>query len=721
VKIKFLSLSLIVLSSAIWGESVEQRARQILEKGQVSKEADFFKRKQNTLKKQFPGLYGKWLEEEGDVSAACQFYEKDLKNRPNCSDGVKLRLANCYAKVNDWNKAMPIFDELSRAPLLTYDIDVLYPPSHYVFTHEGIGNWANYANAVLSVQASRLSFPKREELANLMVLLIAAAIKTKNEELVQKVRTQLFISLPESKTSVDYFKQEDAKKWVAAQGQSEILARARMLMALNQNNEVIETLKPHLKTKLKDSQANCEARFLIGKAYRQNRSYQDAKEFLHPIIKECEGDVKRDAFYVASRLAAIDETKESLKVFDKFLEEYSDHSYADDVMLWKINVLKKVGSTQDVHDSYDTFFKKYAGGDKHHEVSFRRALFFASHGNVKEALDLLKTGKEDHCAYWYGRLLVYPSLTSFKENENANEKSQGVTLLRELGSARPTSYYGFMAHRLASKADSVPIKIPKINFKKTVSNLMPAKSNEDFKKVQCLIGAGYDEEARIYLEQLINKGGSIDEFLALANESLKIHRPDISHQAMRKAGLAFPWNFDEKTKNAAWQLSFPKAYEEDFKLASKKTGVSEFLLAGLCREESTFNKNALSWAGARGLCQLLPSAGKEIAKKFHHVEYEGPNSLYNPKINIMLAAEYVASDLKHLDNPLLAMAAYNAGLGSVNRWVEKLEKPFPIDTFVEHISFPQTRDYVKKVTTSWLTYAWLYGDISKVNFDLLIE
>jgi soluble lytic murein transglycosylase len=100
--------------------------------------------------------------------------------------------------------------------------------------------------------------------------------------------------------------------------------------------------------------------------------------------------------------------------------------------------------------------------------------------------------------------------------------------------------------------------------------------------------------------------------------------------------------------------------------------------------------------------QLMPATGKEIAHKLHGVF--GSGDLQNPDTNIELGT-YHFRELVNLfsGNWQLAVASYNAGQGNVAKW-RRAAPSKPMDEFLESIPFPETRNYVKRVTLLSSTY-----------------
>ena len=106
--------------------------------------------------------------------------------------------------------------------------------------------------------------------------------------------------------------------------------------------------------------------------------------------------------------------------------------------------------------------------------------------------------------------------------------------------------------------------------------------------------------------------------------------------------------------------------------------------------------------------QLMPSTAKEIGAK-HGVTIDSVKDLHNPETNIKLGSYYYA-ELKSMLNGLdiSSVAAYNGGIGSVNRWKSSLYYN-DTDEFVEQIPYQETKDYVKKVFRSYWNYIRIYS------------
>lgn len=158
-----------------------------------------------------------------------------------------------------------------------------------------------------------------------------------------------------------------------------------------------------------------------------------------------------------------------------------------------------------------------------------------------------------------------------------------------------------------------------------------------------------------------------------------------------------------------WRLVYPIDYYEEIQKYSDAYGNDSVLMLALMREESYFNKEAKSIAGARGLMQLMSLTAKEISAK-NGFGMTNDDDLYNPELNIKIGNSYYAEIRNMLNNlDISAVAAYNGGIGSIGNWKKNLSYS-DTDEFVEQIPYPETKNYVKKVFRSYWNYLRIYID-----------
>lgn len=154
------------------------------------------------------------------------------------------------------------------------------------------------------------------------------------------------------------------------------------------------------------------------------------------------------------------------------------------------------------------------------------------------------------------------------------------------------------------------------------------------------------------------------------------------------------------------RLSYPPAYGAQVAYESGQNNVGPLLLLSLMRQESFFDRFALSVAEARGLTQVIPPTGAHLAKSLGRATFR-PDDLYDPDLAIAFGARYLRDQLTYFDGDVFrAVAAYNAGGGAAARWARGTADP---DLFVESIGYAETREYVKSIYQYHAAYRALVG------------
>ncbi len=186
---------------------------------------------------------------------------------------------------------------------------------------------------------------------------------------------------------------------------------------------------------------------------------------------------------------------------------------------------------------------------------------------------------------------------------------------------------------------------------------------------------------------------------------------DAGHVAVALATVRLAYPQMEARKIAevplvVWQTLFPLPYEFSLKRAAERNHVDPMLVAGLIRQESVFQPDAVSYAGAVGLMQVLPKTGKLLARRLK-VRYTRAK-LFDPEYNLQLGTLYLADLAKLLGSPEAVLAAYNAGEDRVGAWKAERNYEEPAE-FVESIPITQTREYVQICMRNAEVYRMLYG------------
>jgi soluble lytic murein transglycosylase-like protein len=171
---------------------------------------------------------------------------------------------------------------------------------------------------------------------------------------------------------------------------------------------------------------------------------------------------------------------------------------------------------------------------------------------------------------------------------------------------------------------------------------------------------------------------------------------------MRSARRAFPQlaSVEQDVVPAYFlKMYYPMKYKDAIVTNAQKNDLDPFLVMGLIHQESTYNPLARSPVGATGLMQLMPATAKELARRSH-----SSANTEDPEVNIRLGTVYFRKLVNTFGGVVqLAVASYNAGMGNVMRWRRGAPHK-PLDEFLESMPFPETRNYVKRVTMLSASY-----------------
>lgn len=149
---------------------------------------------------------------------------------------------------------------------------------------------------------------------------------------------------------------------------------------------------------------------------------------------------------------------------------------------------------------------------------------------------------------------------------------------------------------------------------------------------------------------------------------------------------------------------YPKKYNQYVSRYAEENNVEENLIYAIIKAESNFDPDAISTSKAQGLMQLMYSTAEEVAQK-EEIQLTEEN-IFEPEINIKLGTKYIAELLEKYQCLEVALAAYNAGSGNVDKWIKNgIIKADGSD--IENIPFKETNTYVRKILRDYKIYKQL--------------
>jgi soluble lytic murein transglycosylase len=261
----------------------------------------------------------------------------------------------------------------------------------------------------------------------------------------------------------------------------------------------------------------------------------------------------------------------------------------------------------------------------------------------------------------------------------------------EQASAMPELFYGQLALERLGRIVPVPAGAPSLLI--TPAQRQAFNQKRLVRATQLLGQQGLRSEQTLFVRALSeNLDNDADRLLAV-EFATQIWRPDLAvwtARSARNAGSAFyykatyPTHSNNVPSGRAWSL-----------------------VHGITRQESSFDKAAVSHANARGMMQLMPGTAREQAGKMG-MGYDYGRLTSDPSYNVMLGSAYFQRLVNQWDgNYPLAVASYNAGAGNVRKWVNAYGDPrgnVDIVSWIEKIPFEETRGYVQRVLENSVVY-----------------
>ena len=153
------------------------------------------------------------------------------------------------------------------------------------------------------------------------------------------------------------------------------------------------------------------------------------------------------------------------------------------------------------------------------------------------------------------------------------------------------------------------------------------------------------------------------------------------------------------------KIIYKKDYEEYVQKYSQQYNVDENLVYALIKAESNFNANAQSSKGAIGLMQLMETTAQDVCKRMdlNISNNELKEKLLEPEININIGTKYLSILIQQYGNLEIAITADNAGIGTVDNWIEK-DIIKADGSNVEKIPYKETNNYVRKILRDYKIY-----------------
>jgi len=501
---------------------------------------------------------------------------------------------------------------------------------------------------------------------------------------------------------------------------SDKLAHLSSLIDQNALDEALEFTAGFAFTKGEYSSERCQFDSLTGKLLSLQRKWGEAAEKLGPAAEHCTTDTALHArlLFNAGKYSAADgRDAKAVRYYAALERLYADNSLADDARLRSARSYKDMGAPARFVELLTRMPEDYPDGDMTWEGVLELALYQMERKDWASAALVLESGARAvqtkdaaRGQEFAGCERYFLARTQGELGKKTEELDQYEAIVREL----PLSYYMLHAYsRLAEvdpkRAESALLVGQADAAERPFSFAHRAEfDTPEFGRGLELLRVGELSAGQEVLGRL-KLGEGADQSL-LWGLALLYDRAGDAHVGFGIAqGRLTDWlsHYPSGDWERPWQIGFPRPYYPIVRRESLSSGVPEWFIYGIMREESTFDPSAESPAAAYGLMQLIVPTARAIGKKAG-LPYT-PQALKQPHVNIALGSRVLSSLARQFPtNPWLAIPGYNAGPGRPKRWLR--ERPdVDFDVWVELIPFRETRRYTKRVLASRATYAFLYA------------
>ena len=283
------------------------------------------------------------------------------------------------------------------------------------------------------------------------------------------------------------------------------------------------------------------------------------------------------------------------------------------------------------------------------------------------------------------------------------EKARADAAYRALAGAATTDFY---ARQAGARLAGTPITI----LAEDEAAREPWPSDPLAERARWLSDVGLDALAAEELERIAPR---LEPRALAALRALILARRGERRESLRALRSAFPQLatvHQQSVPRLGLELYYPRAYDAAVRRAAAAQQLPAHLVFGIVHQESGFDPTARSRAGARGLMQIMPATGRELARRMK-LPYS-LQRLHDPDYSLRLGTTYFRQMLATFDNQLeLALAGYNGGPGRIQRLWQQQGPARQVDLFLEDLSLAESRNYVKRILLLAESYRSLYSDL----------
>jgi len=464
----------------------------------------------------------------------------------------------------------------------------------------------------------------------------------------------------------------------------------------------------------------CDALYKRGRALIQDRERTRGAPVMREVADNC---IKSDRdmrawsrYYAARAYGRIGQWDESIRQYEKLEAESPGHSLADDASYRAALAELENGMKKAALVRLASIPQRYPEGDMWPRALFELGwvqLRMGQYAKAYERFDeLVKRGGDEREEGATGRAHYWRARALFM----MGQRIDAVEAYEEIVTRWPLRYYAQQS--LWRLYEIVPERAKAIladmraagDPTRMVFAWRPEFDEPAFARMIELLIVNEVPYASSEMATLRMLGNRVDPEMAVVGAVLLQHagaQTKLS-RVVRTHFEDFEGLLPKGEGKLIWEATYPQAFSPLIEDIAAAEGIPASFVRAIAREESSFDPEAVSWAKAYGLVQLIMPTAKRFASEVG--ERATPRTLTKPEVNLKIGARYMAWLWNRLnENPALVPSAYNAGEGAVRRWLEE-DAARPLDVFIEEIPYDETRRYTRRVLQTYGVYQWLANE-----------
>jgi soluble lytic murein transglycosylase len=387
--------------------------------------------------------------------------------------------------------------------------------------------------------------------------------------------------------------------------------------------------------------------------------------------------------------------------YRQVLQDFPGTRWAEESLLALANEFQKDARDEEALPYWRRLLAEYPDGKYVERACWRTAWADYQAGRYEAAAQALErtvrlrpaTASTPGFLYWAGR-----SRAALGQVDRARQ------LFEEAVQRYKHTYHGLRARDALPRLPAAPASPSPALLASTSAEPEPGVPEPQATRLRQLLLIDRLDEAQVELEALPHsrQGQATVAWIDWRRGRL---RPAIV--AMKRAFPEWIGEAGDRLPAEVWRILFPLRFDESLRAKAAEEGLDPSLVAALILQESTFDADALSRAGARGLMQVIPATGRKLARDLR-VPYRKA-ALHDPETSLDFGTRYLRQMSDRFEGQVeRVLAAYNAGPHRVDAWTAGRPQ-ISAEDFVESIPFTETRFYVMVVLANRDQYRRLYG------------